>query len=127
MYRMKHYFRTALFFVFLVITGNSYSQGKNFPKNFIGLYAGIEWNSLSGLTGIAYERVLHREDRLALSVRGAWIFEHKYGNMQLLSKPNDGSVSQAMLMGSTQYFMGPRGIEQRGFFLLGALGAGARN
>lgn len=96
------------------------------PKNAVGVFAGIEWNTISGLTGIEYERVVHTMGNIELGVKGAYIFRHSNGNMQLLNGSYGGTTSTGMLMATVHYFAGSKKEELRGLFLYGGVGLGQR-
>ena len=57
------------------------------PSNYAGVLAGIEWNTLSGLTGVEYERILVAGNDINIGVKGTYTFPYKTGNMQLLNRP----------------------------------------
>lgn len=92
-------------------------------KNFPGLLAGIEWNTISGSGGIEYERFLYTKNKVAIGARAAYVFPYKYGNMQILGAPCCGSASQILLSGTGSYYTGKK-RDFTGFFLHSALGAG---
>jgi hypothetical protein len=107
-------------------SAQAFAQEVRQPKNAIGIFAGVEWNTISGLTGIEYERVVHTMGNIELGVKGAYIFSHQNGNMQWLNSSQGGTTSTGMLIATTHYFTGSKKDRHKGFFLYGGLGLGQR-
>jgi hypothetical protein len=122
--KMRHKYLLYLFgATFYTLSANyCYGQeGENTPKNFPGLFGGVEWNSISGLVGIDYERILYIKNKVTVGAKGMYVFRYKQGNLQLINAPCCGSSSFIAAMGSVNYFTSKR-EDSKGFFLHSGLG-----
>ena len=122
MKRMKPQLNGILIFAFLFITSSVFAQNEQ-SKNTIALSAGVEWNTISGVVAMDLERQVFSQDKVALGIRGSWIFRHEQGNMSIFFKPNEGTASMGLLMGTAHYYTAKKFTDNRGFFLQGGLGA----
>lgn len=121
---MKTGFTT--FILLLIFTGfSAKSQENNSPKNFPELFAGVEWNSISGLTGVSFERYLLQKNKWTIGIKGTHAFEYELGNLELslFSSSYDGKASFSSVTGTVHKFFSK---ENRGFFLCSELGVGLR-
>ena len=110
----------------LLVSLKAKSQDNGFPKNFPEVFAGVEWNSISGLTGISYERYLFHHNKWAFGLKGTHAFEYELGNMELdlFSSSSDGKASFTSLSGTAHKFFSRK---NGGFFVCSELGLGIRN
>ena len=100
------------------------AQKTNSPKNFPGLLAAVEWNTISGTWGLEYERLFHTKGQLTIGAKATYIAEYNYGNLEILSGTNCcESATHGLLMGTGSYFTGAK-KNFSGFFVHTALGAG---
>ena len=93
------------------------------PRNHIGAFAGIEWNSISGLTAITFERTLLMENRISVGVKGVYAFSYQNGNMKILGGSYDGSSSFAGVLPSIRLDTKEDKGQQQGFYMQTTLGA----
>ncbi len=98
---------------------------KSIPKNFVNITGGIEWNTLSGLTGVEYERVVFTAGKMQIGIKGNYSPRYKRGNFQLFNEGCCEFSSFGTVMGSITYFPSERN-KGSGFFLHSGLGAGLR-
>lgn len=97
------------------------------PKNFLGLLAGIEWNSLSGTWGMEYERVIFHRSQLAIGVKGNYFAPYKVGNMEILSGSSCCETAfHVLALGSASYYTGASRNLSGFFFHTGLGGAFGR-
>ena len=112
----------------LVILGVSYlsclAQEERPPKSFAGIFAGIEWNTLSGSWGVEYEQVVFTQRKLTVGVKAAYVAKYAVGNMELLSSShNNEKASHLSVLGTTSYYFGSR-ENFSGLFMHAGLGVG---
>ena len=93
------------------------------PRNHVGVFAGIEWNTISGLKGLTYERTLLNENRLSVGIKGVYAFSYEIGNMKILGGSYDGAASFAAVLPSILFDTKEDKGSRRGFYLQTALGA----
>ena len=86
------------------------------PKNSVGAFAGVEWNTLSGLTGVSYERSLLKRDKLTFGLDATYIFRYENGTMEILSDSFDGHTTIATLMTTVHVFTSNSNQDNEGFF-----------
>lgn len=96
------------------------------PKNSVGAFAGIEWNTVSGLTGVTYERSLLKRDKITLGLVATYIFNYENGGMEIFSDSYDGQTTIATLMTTAHVFTSNSNQNNEGFFLLFGAGGGSR-
>jgi hypothetical protein len=123
---MKQIYLLCVLLFLSSISVKSSAQDKWIPKNSVGAFAGIEWNTLSTLTGVSYERSLLKRDRLTFGLKATYIFNYEHGTMEILSDTYDGFTTIATLMTTLQYFPSKSSDDNEGFFLLFAAGGGSR-
>ena len=105
---------------FLDGLGQNVKPARNFP----GIFAGIEWNTLSGSWGAEYERQFYTTGQIAIGAKVAYIAKYDYGNMEILSSSNCcQTATHTLLMGTGSYYTGRR-KDFSGFFMHTGLGAG---
>lgn len=123
---MKTILSACIMVFFLQGWNECQSQNRAVPKNFPGLFAGVEWNTLSGLTGVSYERSLIKKDSWTLGIKAQYVFTYENGNMQIIFDSFDGQSSLASVMSTAQFFTSKRKENYEGFFLQFGVGAGSR-
>lgn len=94
------------------------------PKNYGGLLAGIEWNTISGFTGIEYERIVFAARHITVGVKGSYGFRYRTGNMQLLNRPCCSVANINTGFVTADYFT--KAHYPSGFFIHAGLGAGTK-
>jgi hypothetical protein len=94
------------------------------PKNFPEVFAGVEWNTISGLTGISYERYIFQKDKWVLGAKATYAFNYKLSNLELLSRSNEGTVSFSSITATGHKFFSHN---SKGFFICSELGIGSRS
>jgi hypothetical protein len=109
--------------VFICVYKYSTAQESKVAKNFPGVFAGVEWNTISGSWGVDYERLFYTRNKLAIGAKIGYITSYDYGNMELLNNPCCESTSHVLLSGTGIYYTG-KTRNFTGFFLHSALGAG---
>lgn len=111
--------------LWLIFSFHAKSQGNGSPKNFPEVFAGVEWNSISGLKGVNFERYLFHHNKWTFGVKGTHAFEYEVGNMELnlFSSSYDGRESFTSLTGTVHKFFSRK---NSGFFLCSELGLGQR-
>ena len=97
------------------------------PKNSVGAFAGIEWNTLSGLTGVSYERSLLKRDKLTFGLKATYVFSYEMGTLEFMSDSYDGYASIGSLMTTLHVFTSNRNHDNEGFFFLFSAGGGSRS
>ena len=112
---------SALFFV--LISANAKGQLPNSPKNFPEAFAGVEWNSLSGLTGISYERYIFQQQKWVIGAKASHAFTYKLGNASLFGTNGKQTASFNSVTATAHKFFRP---DNRGIFLCSELGIGSR-
>ena len=113
---------TILLSIVLLFDSKTFAQTTRTPKNFPGLLAGIEWNSISGTWGLEYERTVFTKTQLTVGVKASYIAQYEYDNMEILSSSSCcETASHMMLVGSGSYYTGAR-KNLSGFFLHSGLG-----
>ena len=124
--------RAAAFFIevilMLALNACTYfgalGQDVNPARNFPGIFAGIEWNTISGSWGVEYERQFYTTGQIAIGARAAYIAKYDYGNMEILSSSNCcETATHALLMSTGSYYTGKK-KDFSGFFVHTGLGAG---
>jgi hypothetical protein len=91
------------------------------PKNFVGTFAGIEWNTISGLVGVSYERAVYVVSKAQFGLKGTYIFKYEYGNMQLLNGSCCENTSGGIVLATGTLYTSKEN-KYKGFFLHGGLG-----
>lgn len=113
----------VVFCVLCFLHSSLFAQTQQTPKNFPGLLAGVEWNSISGAWGGEYERWLFTRRRLTLGVKGSYVARYEYGNMEILSGSTCcETASHFGVLGSVSYYTGANKYLS-GFFVHAGLGA----
>ena len=127
MNQILNFFPRTLYTFFFVagITFASAQQQEKIPLNYPGAMAGIEWNTISGVTGVEYERILIVRDNITFGVKGTYIFKYKTGNMQLLSAPCCDISSIASGLATANIFTS-RNRYPSGFFFQAGAGLGSK-
>ena len=93
------------------------------PKNNIGVFGGIEFNSTSILSGVEYKRAVYTKRAIALHLKGIYIFKYKRENVMLFFSDEVRRKSYGMLMADVHFYTSPK-RNQTGFFLNTAVGVG---
>jgi hypothetical protein len=96
------------------------------PKNFPGIFAGVEWNTISGLAGVSYERTVWAKERLTIGIKGIHAFKHENGNLKMFIALGDGTSSFSALLPTVHYYTSHTSENNRGFFLHSGLGVARR-
>ena len=96
-------------------------EKREFPRNYIGLLGGVEWNSFSGGWGLEYESQLYGKNRFQIGAKASHVFRYKYGNFSLLTSPCCETVSHTQIMASSYFYTSGR-KDFSGFFLNAGLG-----
>jgi hypothetical protein len=112
-------------FSFLFLPVLHAQRSVKIPANFPGFVAGIEWNTISGVSGLEYERSLYFKKNIVIGVRGTYIFKYRTGNMQLLNRPCCEISGITTLMGTANIFTSTDRLPT-GFFFLGGAGLGLK-
>lgn len=120
---MKTIFKKPSVLLIVLISANANSQPTNFPKNFPEAFAGIEWNSLSGLTGVSYERYIFKQEKWVLGAKASHAFTYKLGNASLFGTNGEETASFNSVAATAHKFFLP---DNRGIFLCSELGTGFR-
>jgi hypothetical protein len=120
---MKTIFKTLTVLLIILISATAKSQGNNSPKNFPEAFAGIEWNSLSGLTGISYERYIFQTEKWVIGAKASHAFTYKLGNASLFGTNGKETASFSSIASTAHKFFRP---DNRGIFLCSELGIGSR-
>ena len=116
---------TIVFLTFILLSLCSQSQeNRSSPKNFAEAFAGVEWNTLSGLTGLSYERLLLEKGYWTAGAKFNHSFQYSVGNASLLSDSDGGTAFFNSVTGTVHKFFKQN---QKGVFLSGALGAGLKH
>lgn len=95
------------------------------PKNSFGLFAGIEWNELSGLMGINYERSVYHNGKFDIGIKAIHILRYKIANLDISNSSNQGTASLSAVL-CTGYLYTSKRKDNSGFFLYTALGPGLK-
>jgi hypothetical protein len=90
------------------------------PANYAGVLAGIEWNTISGLTGVEYERILFGRENVTIGIKGTYTFSYRTGNMQLLNRPCCTVASIGTGLATVDYFTSQNDYPSGFFFHAGA-------
>lgn len=116
---------TIIYLTVILLSLNSEAQ-RNYssPKNFAETFAGIEWNTLSGLTGVSYERILMEKGYWTAGAKFNHSFQYSVGNAALLSDGDGETAFFNSVTGTVHKFFK---TGQRGVFLSSALGAGLKH
>jgi hypothetical protein len=120
---MKRNLHVFLALLFVVFASQTKGQHKATAQNFPEVFAGVEWNTASGMTGISYERYLHEKNEWILGVRITHAFDYSLANMALFSYGDGGHASFNSTTATVHKFFVPN---QKGFFLCSELGWGLR-
>lgn len=99
------------------------AQESNAPKNFPEVFAGVEWNSISGLTGVSYERYIVQKGRWVFGARVSHAFTYNLGNLSLTGSASEETASFNSVTGTAHKFFSEN---DGGFFLCTELGLGLR-
>lgn len=120
---MKTIFKKITVLLFILISAKAKSQDYS-PKNFPEAFAGIEWNTTSGLTGISFERYVFQKNNWVIGVKASHAFTYQLGNMSIMFSSSDNeTVSFTAVTGTVHKFFSG---SNRGFFLCSELGGGSR-
>ena len=120
---MKSIIATIPLFVILLTRLNTFAQGDNQPKNFPEIFAGIEWNSSSGLTGLSYERYIVQKNKWVFGAKATHGFAYHLENLSLFGSASEESVSfNSVTATAHKFFL----RADRGFFLCSEVGLGLR-
>ena len=95
-------------------------------KNFPGVLAGIEWNTISGMKGVEYERIVLTRATVTMGVKGSYLFRYKQGNMSIFGTSCCERASIATALGTVDIFTGSNNLPA-GFFLHAAFGMGMKS
>jgi hypothetical protein len=120
---MKTIFKKLSIPLFILISLKSHSQANNSPENFPEVFAGIEWNSLSGLTGISYERYIFQQGNWVIGGKISHAFTYKLGNASLFGTTGREKASFSSITATARKFFRS---DNRGVFLCSELGIGQR-
>jgi hypothetical protein len=123
---MKQFYLLCVVFILSSVSVKLSAQDNWIPKNSVGAFAGIEWNTLSGLTGVSYERSLLKRDKLTLGLDATYIFTYENGTIEILSDSYDGHTTIASLMSTVHFFTSNTNQNNEGFYLLFGAGAASR-
>jgi hypothetical protein len=115
---------TIVFLTLILLSFNSKSQEKPSPKNFAETFAGIEWNTLSGLTGVSYERLLWEKEYWTVGGKFNHSFQYSVGNAGLFSDGDGETAFFNSLTGTVHKFFKEG---QKGIFISAALGPGIKH
>ena len=119
---MKTY--STLFILLCMNICYLYAQTTNdIPRNNAGVFAGIEWNSVSGLWGLQYERSLIQQDKLSIGAKALYVFRYELGNMKILGGGCCEYNQSVTLLANAACYTSPTGRPNR-FYLQAGLGAG---
>ena len=95
------------------------------PRNTVGIFTGIEMNTISGLWGLQYERNLHQQDKLNIGAKAIYVFRYELGNMKFIGGSCCEFNQSAILLASAARFTSPTAKPNR-FYLQAGLGAGIK-
>jgi hypothetical protein len=95
------------------------------PANYPGVLAGIEWNTISRMTGVEYERIIITRNNLTAGIKASYMFPYEKGNMKLFGTCCGDIASVATALVTADLFTSERSFHS-GFFLHAALGAGRK-
>ena len=95
-------------------------------KNFPGVLAGIEWNTISGMKGVEYERIVMTIEVVTIGLKGSYSFWYRQGNMSIFGTACCERASIATGLGTVDIFTGSKAIPT-GFFLHAAFGLGIKS
>ncbi len=113
--------------IHLLITFLAYlqvgAQERKAPKNFPEVFAGVEWNSISGLTGVSYERYIAQKDKWIFGARVSHAFTYNLGNLTLTGSASEETATFNSVTGTAHKFFSSN---NGGFFLCTELGLGLR-
>jgi hypothetical protein len=101
-------------------------ENKSIPQNFTGFFAGVEWNTVSGLIGASYERTVLIKDKLTIGIKGLYVFSYGYGNAAILWDDNDGRASLGAIIPTLHYSTSKAKTGNDGFFVQFGLGTALR-
>jgi hypothetical protein len=98
---------------------------RDLPRNYPGLLAGIEWNTISGMTGVEYERIIIARKSLSAGIKAAYMFPYETGNMQLLASAccDVSTIATALI---TADLFTSENTAPSGFFFHAAIGIGGK-
>ena len=116
--------RIFVFFLTCFLGTNVFSQDARLLKNFPGLFFGVEWNTLSGLSGVDFERTVYQKQKMLIGLKAVHVFKYKLSNLQLLNSSYEGTATFSHLMGTAQLFTGKNNY--KGLLVHSGLGAGIR-
>lgn len=120
---MKAYHCQFLACCFILFALQTDAQENPGPKNFPEIFAGIEWNSISGLTGVSYERSVFQKNKWVFGLKATHIFQYERANLEWLHSGYDGTVSISYGTATAHKFFNN---QNRGLFLLAEIGTGRR-
>jgi hypothetical protein len=95
------------------------------PANYVGALAGMEWNTISGMTGMEYERIIISRKNLSAGLKVSYLFPYETGNMKLFGTCC-GDISSVVTALITADFFTSEESSQAGFFFHVALGVGGK-
>ena len=124
---MKQFYLLCVVIFLSSLSERTIAQDHWIPKNSVGVFAGAEWNTLSGLTGVSYERSLVKRDKLTFGLKGTYVFTYENGSMEFFSDSFDGHTTIGSLMSTLHFFTSNSNQDNEGFFLLFSAGGGSRN
>ncbi|MGZ5190526.1 MAG: hypothetical protein ACXWCZ_05865 [Flavisolibacter sp.] len=124
---MKQFYLLCMVLLFSSLPIIGRAQDHWIPKNSVGAFAGLEWNTLSCVTGVSYERSLLKRDKLTLGLKATYVFNYENGTMEMFSDSFDGYTTIGSLMTTLHLFTSDRNQINEGFFLLFSAGGGSRN
>jgi hypothetical protein len=123
-------YRTRFLFILIIYTffNSKVNAQENelLPKNKIGAFAGIEWNSISGLWGINYERTLFERDKIIVGTKILYVPKYKLGNMKILGGGCCEYINSGAILINSNFFTSLKSRKNR-FFLEPGIGMGFKN
>jgi hypothetical protein len=94
-------------------------------KNFVSAFAGLEWNTATGMTGFDYERIIVADKKATAGFKVSYALPYQNGNMQLFNLPCCGVSSVSTVLATAMLFTSAKN-DLTGFFLNGGLGVGLK-
>jgi hypothetical protein len=119
---MKTILKKTVLLLILLISLKAKTQNYS-SKNFPEAFAGVEWNTISGLTGISFERYIFQKHNWVIGAKASHAFTYKLGNMSLFGASGRETASFNSITGTIHKFFS---LDNHGFFLCSELGAGSR-
>jgi hypothetical protein len=110
--------------VLLIVLTSLKAKSQNYsPRNFPEAFAGVEWNTISGLIGISFERYIFQKQNWVIGAKASHAFTYQLGNMSLFGTSDRETASFNSITGTVHKFFTR---DNQGFFLCSELGAGSR-